>query len=68
MFYLKNIIPILGKVFLGSPETYKMLDVYTEEFENSKNVYRIFKDSEFEVEYVEYFYGCAGGIKGGKIK
>jgi ubiquinone/menaquinone biosynthesis C-methylase UbiE len=21
MFYLKNIIPILGKVFLGSPET-----------------------------------------------
>ncbi|UPS90854.1 class I SAM-dependent methyltransferase [Bizionia sp. M204] len=68
MFYLKNIIPILGKLFLGSPETYRMLGVYTEEFGNSKNVHRIFKKQDFEVEYVEYFYGCASGIKGRKIK
>ncbi|OWW23137.1 16S rRNA (cytosine(1402)-N(4))-methyltransferase [Zobellia sp. OII3] len=68
MFYLKNIIPILGKLFLGSPETYRMLGVYTEEFGNSKNVHRIFNKQEFEVEYVEYFYGCASGIKGRKIK
>ena len=68
MFYLKNIIPILGKVFLGSPETYKMLGVYTEEFGNSKNTHRIFKRPEFEVEYVDYFFGCASGIKGRKIK
>ncbi|MGY0393334.1 class I SAM-dependent methyltransferase [Bizionia sp. KMM 8389] len=68
MFYLKNIIPILGKVFLGSPETYKMLGVYTEEFGNSKNTYQIFNRPEFEVEYVEYFFGCASGIKGKKIK
>jgi ubiquinone/menaquinone biosynthesis methyltransferase len=68
MFYLKNIIPTLGKLFLGSPETYRMLGVYTEEFGNSKNVYQIFNKLEFEVEYVEYFYGCASGIKGRKIK
>lgn len=68
MFYLKKIIPILGKLFLGSPETYRMLGVYTEEFGNSKNVYRIFNKLGFEVEYVEYFYGCASGIKGQKIK
>src|SRR5690606_14218320 len=68
MFYLKKIIPILGKIFLGSPETYKMLGVYTEEFGNSKNVYQIFNRPEFKVEYVEYFYGCATGIKGIKIK
>ncbi|WP_179346277.1 class I SAM-dependent methyltransferase [Winogradskyella ursingii] len=68
MFYLKNIIPILGKLFLGSPETYRMLGVYTEEFGNSKNVLRIFNKLEFEVEYLENFYGCASGIKGRKIK
>tara|TARA_R110002049_G_scaffold279278_8_gene458241 strand:- start:184 stop:897 length:714 start_codon:yes stop_codon:yes gene_type:complete len=68
MFYLKKIIPILGRIFLGSPETYKMLGVYTEEFRNSKNTHRIFNRSEFEVEYVEYFFGCASGIKGRKIK
>ena len=68
MFYLKNIIPTLGKLFLGSPETYRMLGVYTEEFGNSKNLYQIFNKLEFEVEYLEYFYGCASGIKGRKIK
>ena len=68
MFYLKNIIPILGKLFIGSQETYRMLGIYTEEFGNSKNVHRIFNKPEFEVEYVEYFYGCASGIKGRKIK
>jgi len=68
MFYLKNIIPVLGKIFLGSPETYKMLGVYTEKFGNSKNAHQIFNKTEFEVEYIEYFYGCASGIKGRKIK
>lgn len=67
MFYLKHVIPVLGKLFLGSPDTYKMLGVYTAEFGNSKNVYQIFNNLEFEVEYVEYFYGCASGIKGRKI-
>ncbi|MEW7279493.1 class I SAM-dependent methyltransferase [Aquimarina sp. 2201CG1-2-11] len=68
LFYLKNIIPTLGKLFLGSPETYKMLGIYTQEFRNSKNVHKIFDRFDFEVEYVEYFYGCATGIKGRKIK
>lgn len=68
MFYLKNIIPILGSVFLGRPETYRMLGVYTEKFGNSKNAYQIFQRNNFEIEYVAYFYGCASGIKGRKIK
>lgn len=67
MFYLKNIIPMFGKVFLRNSETYRMLGVYTEKFGNSKNVHKIFNRPEFKVEYVEYFYGCASGIKGGKI-
>lgn len=68
MFYLKKVIPILGKLFLGNPETYKMLGIYTEKFENAKNAYKIFSRPEFEIEFVEYFYGCATGIKGRKIK
>ena len=67
MFYLKHVIPVLGKLFLGSPDTYKMLGVYTAEYRNSKNVYQIFNNLKFEVEYIEYFYGCASGIKGRKI-
>ena len=68
LFYLKRIIPILGNLFLENPEPYKMLGIYTTEFENSRVVEEIFKKQNFEVEYLEYFYGCASGIKGRKIK
>lgn len=68
MFYLKKIIPILGKIFLQNTDSYKMLGIYTENFKNSEKVYEIFKEQELEVEYFEYFFGCASGIKGKKIK
>ena len=67
MFYLINVIPILGRVFLGNPEAYKMLGIYTQEFGNSKNAFRIFERENFEVDYIEYFFGCASGIKGRKL-
>lgn len=66
-FYLKKVIPILGKLFLGNAETYRMLGVYSEAFQNAKSVASIFKKYNFEVTYVEYFFGCASGIKGRKI-
>ena len=66
MFYLKKVIPTLGWLLLGSPETYKMLGVYTQAFGNSKKVYEIFSRKGFECGYVEYFYGCASGVKGRK--
>lgn len=64
MFYLKNIIPILGALFLGNPETYRMLGIYTEKFNNAENLVELFQQQSFEVEYVQYFFGCASGIKG----
>lgn len=68
MFYLKRIIPILGWLFLGNPETYKMLGVYTENFQNSRQVEKIFSRYNLKVEYREYFFGCASGINGRKIQ
>jgi demethylmenaquinone methyltransferase/2-methoxy-6-polyprenyl-1,4-benzoquinol methylase len=34
MFYLKHIIPGIGRLLLGNPENYRMLGVYTEKFGN----------------------------------
>lgn len=66
LFYLKRVIPFLGRIFLGNPETYRMLGVYTEAFQNARRVEAIFRKHAFEVEYLEYFLGCASGIKGRK--
>ncbi|TJY37743.1 class I SAM-dependent methyltransferase [Pontimicrobium aquaticum] len=64
LFYLKNVIPLIGKLFLSNPETYKMLGVYTNNFKNSIKTKEIFENHGLHVEYIEYFYGCATGIKG----
>lgn len=66
MFYLQRIVPLIGKLFLGNPETYKMLGIYTEAFKNADTLYNIFNVLYFQVDKVNYFYGCATGIKGRK--
>ena len=65
-FYLGKIIPILGKLFLGNPDDYKMLWLYTKKFESCKKVEAIFKKNNLNVQYKEYFFGCASGIYGTK--
>ena len=67
LFYLKQVIPVLGKLFLGNPETYRMLGIYTELFQNAENCAEIFRKAGLEVEYKSYFYGCASGLVGCKL-
>jgi len=57
-FYLGKVIPVLGKVFLGNPEDYRMLWIYTQQFENSEKVKEIFQKHNLKVSLNEYFGGC----------
>lgn len=66
-FYLSKVIPILGKIFLGNPNDYKMLWIYTERFNNSKQVKEIFKRNNLDVTYQSYLWGCATGITGKRV-
>lgn len=66
-FYLGKIIPILGKLFLGNPDDYKMLWIYTKQFQNTATVKEIFEKHQLEVQLDSYFGGCATGIHGRKL-
>ncbi len=66
MFYLKTIIPLIGAIFLGNPENYKMLGVYTEKFGDCRRMKEILEAQGFTVEYHDYFFGCATGLSGYK--
>lgn len=66
MFYLKQIIPILGWLFLGNPENYRMLGIYTEQFQNCQQVAEIFQQQGLHTKFQRYFFGCASGIYGVK--
>lgn len=66
-FYLGKVIPVLGKLFLGNPADYKMLWIYTEQFENSSKVKDIFEKQHLKVSTDSYFKGCATGVSGEKL-
>ncbi|WP_196890518.1 class I SAM-dependent methyltransferase [Aureivirga marina] len=66
-FYINTIVPFIGKYCLKNNTSYKMLGIYVNEFQNAKKVYNIFKNKNFEVEYISFFFGCVTGVKGYKI-
>ncbi|RYD55581.1 MAG: methyltransferase domain-containing protein [Sphingobacteriales bacterium] len=63
-WYLKRLIPVLGRMLLGNPAEYKMLAVYTSKFKDARHVCKIFADAGLTVKYDSYFNGCASGIHG----
>lgn len=66
MSYLKIGIPILGRLFLGNPDNYRMLGVYTERFGSCKAAVETFREAGLDAQFHEYFFGCATGISGTK--
>jgi ubiquinone/menaquinone biosynthesis C-methylase UbiE len=66
MFYLKRLIPLVGRVMLGNPDCYRMLGVYTQAFENATHFASCLSEAGLEVVSVSYFFGCATGARGVK--
>lgn len=66
IFYLKSVIPLLGKLLLGNPDCYRMLGVYTEAFGNAAHFADCLREAGLQVIQVSHFFGCATGVKGVK--
>lgn len=66
LFYLRYVIPILGALFLGNPQTYRMLGIYTIRFKHSQQAQQAFADAGLPCRKTSYFFGCATGIVGEK--
>jgi len=66
MIYLKNVIPFIGRMFLGNPENYRMLGTYTEKFIGIEKVAEIFAKVGLEVEIHAFTMGCTKVVSGRK--
>jgi demethylmenaquinone methyltransferase/2-methoxy-6-polyprenyl-1,4-benzoquinol methylase len=66
MFYLKRVIPVIGRALLGNPDCYRMLGVYTEAFGNTSHFADCLRRTGLEAEETSYFLGCASGVRGTK--
>lgn len=66
-FYLKYIVPFIGRILMGNPDNYRMLSVYTKAFNDSKHFYSCLKEIGLEVQYLSHFMGCCTGVAGRKL-
>ena len=66
MFYLKYMIPWIGRLLLGDPQCYRMLGAYTEAFGSASYFGSCLNEAGLETESVRYFFGCATGVRGVK--
>lgn len=66
MFYLKYIIPWMGRIFLGNPDNYRMLGLYTERFGSVEATVEQMRHVGLKAEKKSFFFGCATAAVGGK--
>jgi len=66
MFYLNHVIPWIGRLFLGNPENYRLLGVYTTAFADCRHFAACLRNEGLQVTFIEYFFGCATGVRGTK--
>lgn len=66
LFYLRHVIPLLGRAFLGNPDNYRMLGVYTEAFGDCVGFAAACRRAGLVAREESYFFGCATGVSGHK--
>jgi ubiquinone/menaquinone biosynthesis C-methylase UbiE len=66
MFYVRFLVPMLGRLMLGNPDNYRLLGVYTDAFGNAAEFAEQCSAAGLTAEYKRYFFGCATGVVGEK--
>ncbi|MCB1306540.1 MAG: class I SAM-dependent methyltransferase [Leptospiraceae bacterium] len=65
LFYLNRIIPLIGRLFSGNPDNYRMLGFYTMQFQNCSGLATVLKSRGMtKVREHNLFSGCATAITG----
>jgi ubiquinone/menaquinone biosynthesis methyltransferase len=66
MFYLKYIVPLIGRLMLGNPDNYRLLGVYTSRFRDCSEFAAQCTDAGLRVQMRRFFFGCATAVVGEK--
>lgn len=63
LFYLKYCIPLIGKLFLGNPDNYRLLGIYTKNFGDCSAFATALARAGLQVTRLSFFFGCATGVR-----
>ena len=65
-WYLRSVIPLLGRLFMGDMDCYRMLSTYMTAFGSCEPLLPVFARSGLRVELRRHFFGCATSLVGRK--
>ncbi len=66
MFYVSRFIPLIGRLFLGNPDNYRMLGVYTTAFGDCERLVQPLRAAGLSATQKSFFFGCATAVYGAK--
>jgi demethylmenaquinone methyltransferase/2-methoxy-6-polyprenyl-1,4-benzoquinol methylase len=59
LFYIRHVIPTVGRLCLGNPNCYRHLALYTEDYAKRDFFADYLKEAGLEVDMRPLFFGCA---------
>jgi demethylmenaquinone methyltransferase/2-methoxy-6-polyprenyl-1,4-benzoquinol methylase len=68
LLHLKVVLPLIERIFLRGAQDFAMIGTYSTNFGNAAEVATMLRDQGLEVEFSKYFFGCATGVAGRKIR
>jgi demethylmenaquinone methyltransferase/2-methoxy-6-polyprenyl-1,4-benzoquinol methylase len=68
LLHLKVVLPFIERIFLRGAQDFAMIGTYSTNFGNAAQVAAMLRDQGLEVEFSKYFFGCATGVAGRKIR
>ncbi|MEL6258146.1 MAG: class I SAM-dependent methyltransferase, partial [Pseudomonadota bacterium] len=66
IFHLKFLLPLIERLILRGAQDFAMIGTYSTNFGDAAQFSEMLKARGLEVEYKEYFFGCATGVVGRK--
>ena len=66
--HLKDVLPWIERIFLQGARDFAMIGEYTSNFGNARDFADMLHAEGLDVDYSEYFFGCASGVSGQKPK
>ena len=67
-YYLRTALPMIEKTFLRGAQDFAMLGVYSKAFLDCTHFATCLETQGLEIKFEKYFFGCATGVTGRKIK
>ena len=68
LLHLKVVLPLVERILLRGAQDFAMIGTYSTNFGSAAEIAATLRSHGSEVEFSKYFFGCATGVSGRKVR